>query len=199
MVGRNINTRPTDVTSLYTYPNPVKYIKRLTSKDRGDVVKRIKKEKPVFQNMSQNAIIYSDIYFDAFGDRLKIIYIKRNINDIVDSIMKDNFGNRIGEDPTEVTPTILYKGKSIPYYAIEWKKEYINMTPKERVHRWVEQESELVENAYHKTKYKNNIIFINFESFIKNPTPHIKKISKLLDREPTDKLAAVLKRERCPR
>jgi len=199
MIGRNVNTRLTDITTLYSYPYPQKYIKRMCDNEHQDVITKINKEKPIFQNMSQNAIIYSDIYFDAFGDRLKIIYIKRNIDDIVDTMMNGEIGERIGNDPTEITPTFLYNENPIPYYAKNWADEYINMSSRERLYRWIEQENKMVDDAYNETKFKDNILFIQFEEFVKKPYKYISTIAEFLDRKPTGKLSEILKREGCPR
>ena len=199
MVGRQVNTRPDDVTTLYTYPYPGKYIKRMFDGERSNVTERINKEKPIYQSMTQNAVLYPELYFGAFGDRLKIIYIKRDLDTTVDAITSRGFGERIGTDPSDIVPTFEYKNTIVPFYAKEWPDDYINMTPRERIYRWVKQEYEMIDKIYEKNKYRKNVLFIDFEKFVKNPYPYLDKIGELIDRKQTNKMAEILVRERCPR
>ena len=201
MIGRNINSRKNDITSLHKYPNKNKYLDRMESSEEHDtIIERINKEKPIFQQMTQNALIEGDVYFEAFSSRLKIIYINRNKQDVINGIMKSNFGTRIGKDPTEISISIDYKGDSIPYYAKGWPNEYLKMSPNERITKWIDQETDMVNKMYNNlTEYKDNIMFINFEDFVTSPYKWCEIIGKFIGRKPKDNLNKVLKEQNCPR
>ena len=201
MIGRNLNNRPTDVTTLDKCPNKQTYFDRMHLPDHDDVTQRIIQERPIFQNMSQNAIIEADIYFDAFGDRLKIIYIHRNLEDAIKNTMISNFGYRMGTDPTDLCLTLNYNGNPIPYYAHTWKEEYLNMDGIERVTKWIMQETSYANRSYNflHEDLKKQIMFIDFEEFITHPYGQCERISNFIGRKPTNKLDDILKQQGCPR
>jgi hypothetical protein len=202
MVGRDINTRPTDITSVLTYPYPKKYIQRQLSDGGQYTANIIQKENPIFQNMSQNALIYINLYIEAFGDRFKMIHINRKEKEVVSNTMKLGFGSRVGTDPIDTYICIEYKGESIPHYAISWKDEYLTMTPMERVTKWIKQENAQINKVYNSLNKDNRekVLFIDFDEFVKNPIPYCKKIEDFIKRNyDYYALMSVLSRERCPR
>lgn len=203
MVGRNINMNVSDVTSLFKNPFPQKYLKRMaTVPVNDDIVDEIKRNGIAYQNMTQNAIMEAELYFEAFKHRLKIIYIIRNDDDLIDAIMERHLGERLGTDPTDIGLTIDYNGTPIPHYAINWPEEYMEMTPRERVTRWVHEETDRVMSSYDNLddETKKKIIFINFDDLVSNPLSQCERIKRFIGREyDKNSLNMILARERCPR
>ena len=124
MIGRSINTRPTDYTSLYKFHTPKKYLKRQTSEDGPIIAQKVLDEKPIYLNWCHDLIQKSDIIFEAFNEKVKLIYINRRPIDIIYEWDQKNFGERIASDPTEMQYTIKYKNEFIPELAVGWEEEY---------------------------------------------------------------------------
>ena len=83
MLSRGINFRPTDSSSVFTNGGKLKYFKRLSQNEGKDAIDRLKKEKPIFSNAPHEALGNCDLFFKAFGKKIKFIYILRNPIEII--------------------------------------------------------------------------------------------------------------------
>lgn len=201
-ISRDINFRPSDVTSIFKYPYPLDYLKRIYRGERNIASEIIRREKPIFQNMTQNALISSRLLFDAFGDRIKIIYIKSNPIDIVYNMYSKGFGERIGKDPAEISLTFEYNGFPIPIFARNWPKLYLDSNPMDRIIMWISDETQDINQSYKllNNHQKKQILFINFEDFVTTPYgPYTDLLEAFIGRKKIFKIKRILKKERCPR
>ena len=83
MISRKINFRWWDHTSIFKNVNTLQYIRRMFMPEGDVVVRRIKQEKPVFQVQQHDVLGISDIYFESFGERLRILEMIRHPVDLV--------------------------------------------------------------------------------------------------------------------
>ena len=63
-IGRDMNFRPTDSSSIFNNSDPNKYIKRLFND--AEAVDKIVFEKPIMQTAFHDGIRYAELYFDTF-------------------------------------------------------------------------------------------------------------------------------------
>jgi len=198
MIGRSINNRPTDYTSLSKYHTPDKYIKRQQEEDGPIIGAKVLKEKPIYLNWCHDLIQKSDIIFEAFQDKVKFIYINRRPVDIIYEWDKKNFGERIANDSTEMQYVIEHNNSFVPETAVGWEDEYLKMKPLERIVKLIH------------TSFKRNldsiminiekIMIVNFEDLVTEPNKTIKDISSFLKVQPMqDILLDILAKENCPR
>ena len=132
MLGRNLNIRLEDMTSVYRYPDPGKYFVRLGMVEGDEAVARVKREKPVFQNTTHNSIGSLELFVKAFDD-VRIVHCVRNPVDVVCDLFERGFGHRIGSDPREFQLTFDYDGVPVPLYAWEYRDEYVGLNDVERI------------------------------------------------------------------
>ena len=133
MIGRSVNTRPSDYTSLYKYHSPEIYLKRQTAEDGPIIAQVVQDEKPVYLNWCHDMIQKSDIVFEAFKEKVKLIYINRRPIDIIYEWDQKDFGERIASDPTEMQYIIDYNGRLVPEMTFGWEDEYLQMNSLERI------------------------------------------------------------------
>jgi hypothetical protein len=200
-IGRDINTRPSDVTSIFKTPYPLDYFKRIFNKEREFANDIINEKRPIFQNMIANALSNSNIFFKTFDNHMKFIYILRNPIEIIYNMNKRKIGERIGSDPSEVQFTYDWNGKSIPISAYGSEEEYLKSKPIDRIIMMINILTKLDSYGYKNLddKYKKNVIFINFDKFVINPKKNCIKISNFLDTKMTWKTNLLLRKENCPR
>ncbi|OFY38945.1 MAG: hypothetical protein A2X18_05515 [Bacteroidetes bacterium GWF2_40_14] len=201
MISRSVNFRFDDYTGVLKSGKPFLYIKRLFQKPEKFAVERMKKENPIFQNMTHDGIHLSQLYFDAYGERLKMVHVFRDpVGNIYEQGLRD-FGTRIGTDPREFQLTYEWNGNVIPLMAEGTEDEYINGNPTERLVL-------LVNNMYKKNikgyldleeKYKSKILFLEFEEFAVNPWPYLTLLEQFLGTYVVPRTRRIMKRERCPR
>ena len=111
-----------------------------------------------------------------------------------------NMTNLIGTERS-FTVHFSYKGKEVPYYAYEWRSEYIKMSPMDRVIFFINYITEKIKLVKGKIrqKYKNSILTIPFEPFVLNPEATIKLVSKMLKADLTSETLRVMTEQNVPR
>lgn len=204
MVCRNINFRVYDDSSLFKYPYPLDYIKRIFHGEHKEINKRISSEKPIYQTAMVNGLSYSDLFFHTFETRLKMIYILRNPIEIIKQNIINSYSdneNRIGIDPCEVQFSYRYKNKILPIYANGWEDEYLKANPIERTIRFLYETMLEDYKMYDELpdKYKRNVLFITFDELVTNPYKVISNINIFLNNKPSNKIKSTLRKEKCPR
>jgi len=199
MIGRSVNTRPTDYTSLYKYHTPAKYLKRQTDEDGPVIAQRVQDEKPIYLNWCHDMVQKSDIVFDAFGDKVELIYINRRPIDIIYEWQLKNFGERIANDPTERQYIVQYQSGIVPELAIGWEEEYLSMKPLERIVRLIYESFIRNSKALENSSHKDSIMVVNFEDLVTDTDKQVRRLSEFLGLEVLPQMGNILHRENCPR
>ncbi|MCF6216963.1 MAG: hypothetical protein L3J58_12435 [Emcibacter sp.] len=199
MIGRRINARATDYTSIYKYHSPEIYLKRASMEDGPVIADRVAYEKPVYMAWCHDMVQKSDIVFEAFGDKLCILYMNRRPIDIIYEWSVKNFGDRVGSDPTEMQYLIDYNGENVPELALGWEKEYLKASPIERIVKMIHTSFDRNYQAIKKSPHKDNIIIVDFETLVTSPSDIISSLSSELNLKVGNKIDYILTREYCPR
>lgn len=201
MISRDVNFRFDDYTGIFKGGKTMLYIKRLFQKPEKHAVERMKKENPIFQNMTHDGLHLIDVFFDAWGDRLKFVHVFRDpVANIYEQARRD-FGERIGTDPREFQLAYEWNGNTIPLNAFEMEEDYINGNPTERLVLMVD--SLLRKNIKGfldlDEKWKKNVFLTEFEKFAVNPWDDLQKLENFLGTHRVSKTLKIMKRENCPR
>lgn len=201
MLSRGINFRPTDSSSVFTNGGKLKYFKRLSQNEGTDAIKRLKKEKPIFSNAPHEALGNCDLFFKAFGNKIKFIYILRNPIEIIYDWINRGFGKRIGHDPREFQLSFNYRGKPVPIFAQTFYKEYTKLNETDRNIRMIDFLHRNNLNSYLKlnTKFKKNVKIILFDDLVTNTNTIVKTLERFLKTKKTTETKNILKQENCPR
>jgi len=205
-LGRDVNFRFGDVSSAWNYPYNNEYIKRMfipdnTQEDRDAINEHIFEDKPIFNNMSQNALTYCDILFKTFGNRLKIIYLLRNPVDQVYQMCTRGFMKRIGNCPTNDKVMFEYKDTEVPLFTKGWEEEYLSMDDICIGIGWLysRMKSDIDEYNTLPKHYQEQVMFISFDELVTFPNSETERIGKFIDREKNDKFDDILHKQNCPR
>lgn len=170
-------------------------------KEGDEVVERIRKEKPIFNEIPHDALRNADILFDAFDNRLRIVYIARDPIEIIHDWYVRGFGTRIGTDPLEFRLSYEWKNDFVSVYAVNWEDEYLSLGPIERNIGMISYHLKGNIDSYHNLppERKDRVMFVLFDELVSNPMPVCVKIAKFLGTEVTPQTKKTLKREKCPR
>lgn len=200
-ISRDINFRLSDYTGVFKQGKRWIYIKRLFQKADSEAVERIRKEKPIFQEMTHDGIQFIDIYFKALYDRLKFIHILRHpVHNIYEQNNRD-FGTRIGVDPRELQLTYEWNDHIVPLMAMGREELWINGAPLERL-------VVIVETMFRKNleslkalpeSYSHRVLILEFEQFVQHPYKDMARLEKFIGQSFGIGVKRILKRERCPR
>ena len=149
MIGRDLNFRFGDETSIFNTNDPELYFDRLLAERGAFIVDEIKMKRPLLVLGLTDALWHGKRWFEAFPF-LKIIHTRRHPVDIVYSWYNHRFGEEVKLSKSSKNNYITYgsedynssinqvvlirrNNKIIPYYASGWEDEYINMCSMDRV------------------------------------------------------------------
>ena len=201
MISRGINFRPTDSSSVFTNGGRLKYFNRLTLKEGEEAVKRIKKEKPIFSNAPHEALGNCNLFFKAFGTKIKFIYVLRNPVEIIYDWIIRGFGKRIGKDPREFQLSFNYKKLPVPIFAQKFYKEYSKLNETDRNIRMIDFLHRNNLSSYSKLspKFKKNVKIILFDDLVTKSNKVITILESFLKTKKTNETKKILIQENCPR
>lgn len=184
-ISRNVNFRATDDSSIQNTLLTSKYKKRIKDKaERGEIVKRIRKNNPLLVMDAHYLFGNSDLYIKSFEDNLSVyIFMLRNPAHLVNAYFNQNLLSRIGKDPMEIQLCVEIDDQVVPYYVAKYFDEYKECKNNlEKVILIVFKYYQKVYDMYNtlNKKEKEKFHFISFENFSENPEYFITKICDML-------------------
>jgi len=181
-LSRNVNFRKSDYSSVVKSKNFVKYKKRLSIKDGDNIVKKIKKNNPIFPIMFHDVLINPKLLLESFS-KSKIIYIERDPVDLVDQWMQKKYYGTFFSNPRSVTLSFKLRKKIFPYWSFEKSNEYLRIKNKfDKVVFLLNNLLTLQKKNYNfsKRKYKKRVLYFKFDQLVTDTDSTIKKISRAL-------------------
>lgn len=197
LIGRNLNHRIGDETSIFTAKNSSELKNRIYLK-RGDhiILKHIK-NKTIFCMDTHDGMMLFHLWKEV-NKKFKFINVFRNPIDTVNGCYN------VGQGQIEkilINEIIMFrKNKNIfPLYFLNKYKDYPKKSSMDRV---IDEVLFCLQKEYHNyKKYKNNknCLFIENEDFAVNTDKNVKKICSFLKTKKSKFTHQIMKRERCPR
>jgi hypothetical protein len=209
-IGRNLNIRITDETSIWQSQNPEKYFERSFLNDRFDFTQDYTREyKFPLVLCLHNALTYVDILYKSF-ENIRVVNVCSHPVDIVDAWIKKDYGKDIYGRKGVSLPVFKWKNSVVPLYACGWEDKYMALSQTDRVISMLYQLYLSENNSLSKVniKDKNKLLMVNYDELVLSIDSELKKISSFLEKPITaftDKVinrselesrkASILKRE----
>lgn len=200
-ISRDVNFRIDDYSGVLKQARRFEYFKRLFLSADDSAVERINNQKPIFQEMTHDGLHVATLFFAALENRLKMIHVFRDpVGNIYEQNVR-NFGTRIGTDPREFQLTYLWNKHPVSLMAIGKEEDYLLGNPIERLVLTVDAMYRFNIQGFFdlQKKYREKIFFIEFEDFVVNPHPYMRRLEQFLGEKFGKANKRILKRERCPR
>jgi len=201
LIGRNINMRFGDETSLWSASDPANLFSRLCNSKGESVVKSdIEKNDTIFVLDTHNSIWHSELWFECFPN-IRIINLQRHPIDVINSWSKSGLGNDIWKNKINQLLTLKWQKTFVPYYAYGWEQRYIQALPFERVILMYDHIMNEHSNAMHRMSKENKekVLDIHFEDMVTHPLKYIEKVCSFLDTSETVNTPISIEKERVPR
>mgnify|MGYP006086673883 FL=1 len=198
-IGREVNLRKPDFTSIYKYRDPKRYLRNLNTKEGDHVIKILKKEKNVIPLMIHNALLTTNL-FEAF-DNLVMFEMIRNPVSTIFSWIKKKYDNKFYYSYRVGCLTLKYKNKIIPYYAYGWEAKYLKLNKYEKIIEMflmLEKQKDKTIKKLNKIN-RNKIFYIKLEDLHAEPNIILKNLEKVLKKKRTNYTNKILKQESLPR
>jgi|GEM_PF-5806459 len=201
-ISRGLNLRPTDVSSPYTDGLEKKYLERLHKKDGDIIVNEINEINPILPIHIHYIIGYSDVLLKAFDEKLKLYVITlRNPIELIKFWYEGNWVNKIGKIPREYQLCIDVEGMILPWFTADYKDAYIKASDLEKailtVYYFHKKMFTMVQNL--EETYKNKVLFVPFEKFVKDPDIYIDEVCKRLETTRSSDFNKIMKKVDLPK
>jgi hypothetical protein len=199
MMGREVNFRPTDVSSATQNHDPIRYFKRLFEVGDEAIPELIHRDRPILNLTTHQLLAFSEPIWRGLGARCVFIEILRHPLYMFRQQLwneEKSFGSARSFDVY-----MSYKGHEVPYYALGMEEKYINLPAEERVINYFLHITELTNNARKKMlmDYDATIVTIPFEEFVISPEKWVDKITVALGTKPTEYTNNAMKKQNVPR
>lgn len=184
LIGRNLNYRRDDLSSIFNHPLSKKYLKRSSQPDGDLALKRFEKEEPYSLFMMHELASTIKIYFETFP-HLKVICLRRSPMSLVYEWLKRGFGIRYGTDPKFFSITLQAKNGLVPWFVADWMDEFHVLSETDRIIKTIL----TLHNAYEKSHlnlnsdYRKKMLVLTFEDVLFNTDSAARKIGNFLKRD----------------
>ncbi len=199
-LGRFLNGRLTDISSVHRAPDPKPYLARASEKDDAALIRRFIAERRLALFVAHDAIAHAGFFFSAFP-KARMIYMMRDPVDLVASWRRRGWGRRFGVDPRSMDHAFESPLGPIPWYAVGWKKNYHALGENDRIVLSLETSVRHAKAEYRKLTRaaRSRVAFATFEDLTASPLPTMRRLARFLGTAPSPLLGAALERERLPR
>lgn len=197
MISREVNFRPTDLSSVFNSSRPFKYLQQLIMSDGASVSARIEKENPSLLLVTHQLLGCMQPAIDAFGDRLRVVEMVRHPLYLLDHW--DSYIAMFGANPRDFTLWLNYNSQPVPWFAEGWESDYIQAPAFDKA---IYSVASLMKHAfeyYQKEGKSSAIAFVPFEHFVLSPGPYVRKMEDYLGSRATSATQRALKSQKVPR
>ena len=199
-IGRQINYRKKDVTSIYSYRDPKKYLKRSKLKEGDKTFASFIKSKPIYPLMIHDGLLFSNLLFESFSN-IQIIHMKKSPIEIAYSWIKRKIGGGFEKNIRTSLLSLNYKNQKIPYYMKNKERIYLSLNKYDRAILVLESLEKIKKKQLSKLKLKNRkkILEISHSEFVTKTDLVLKDILFFLKSKKTKFTKKILNKNSCPR
>jgi hypothetical protein len=201
-IGRNINFRYDDLSSVFNTSQKYKYFKRIFSSYSGkNILEQIKINRPPSLIITHQIFPHIDIMFKAYDERLRIIETVRHPLYTIENWYHSIKQCPPGVDPRAYTVTFKFKSFCLPWYVEGWEGQYINSNTMDKAIFSLKALTDLTNKKIDNLSpdKKDKILIIPFENFVLHPFTWLQKINSFIGEKSTKSTIKELKKQKCPR
>lgn len=200
IIGRNMNSRLADSTSVHNALDAPALLERRSNTDGMEAVTRFNDDRRIPCISTHMAMITPHLFFAAFPG-LKIVQQVRHPVDVASSWFHRGWGHRHGTDPTSFSLMAESENGSVPWFAVGSSIDYGAMSPMDRVVWAVMNFLDATEQGVGSLteSEKSQVFPIAFERLATDPWGELQSIAEWLGTEVPPRISEVMARERVPR
>jgi hypothetical protein len=196
-ISREVNFRPSDLSSVFSGPYWYKYIKQLFMSDGEKAGFRLNRDNPILFFVTHQILSCIDPAIKAFGDRLKVVQMVRHPLYLVEHW--ESYIMMHGNNSRDFTLWIDYKGQPLPWFAEGWEEKYLSSNSYDKSIYSISSLMEQIFESKSNKKLENLMFFIPFELFVLNPWDYISRLESFLGSKATTNTSRILKSQHVPR
>ena len=129
-ISREVNFRPSDLSSIFNGNKWFKYLKQLFMQDGSEAGIRILNEKPIPFFVTHQILSCIEPALHSFGERLKIVQMVRHPLYLVDHW--ESYVEMHGKNARDFTIWIDFHGNTLPWFAEGWEQKFLESNSYEK-------------------------------------------------------------------
>lgn len=199
LLGRNLNNKKNDFTSIKNYKNKNIYIKRMKTNKKSNFEKSNEFKNNFFPILFHEGLMNLKLIEKTLNFP-KIINISRHPVDLMVSWIKKGYVSKHYSSVTNTVLTYQYKKKILPFFCLGIEKEILKQkTDEDKIVKMINNLNKIFKKNYLNSKKKKNIILIKHDNFLTKPNKFVNQICTSFNIGKTKHLKTVLKEQNCPR
>ena len=197
LIGREVNLRWSDDSGLRNNPGSFTYIRRLFKSDGDSVAEKISKENLALLIASHELLSVSDLLYEAYGTRLKLVEVVRHPIHLFNNV-RDYTATF--ERSREFTLSFELNGVKVPWFAANWAEEFSRSSVADRALLSIARmQDTMIKSIDQIRSTAKPLLVLSFEDTVLDPEHAIRQLENFLDRTRTKRTTKVLKRQSLPR
>lgn len=200
LIGRNLNHRIFDKSSIYNSPKYKSLIARSKKENTHDLLKDYQNDFFFSPFIVHETMPNIEIYYDTFP-QMKCISMVRNPIDLAYSWYKRGLGKRWGIDPFLFQIPFAKNNSKFPWFIAGREKEYLKLNEMDRSILSIKILTEKTRRTYRSLPdaFKKRILIVDYDDLINDSEGEIRKISNFLKKKPVSEIKQILKKENLPK
>ena len=201
MVGRNINLRYNDGSSVTNSFESELYIERAnTPVDNDAIINNSHANTRLSPFITHETFPNIKIFYKAFPT-IKIVLLKRHPVDVVHSWFLRGWGRRFEQsDLLAFIPLVKNNELQFPWYVNGWEEEYYNISEIDRIIQGIDNLMKMEEDTFKSLDkdQQKNILIICYENLVEKTEKEISRLEYFLDNKSSISMPNIMQNEKCP-
>lgn len=197
LIGREINLRWDDDSGFRNNPGSLVYLKRLFKKSGDSIPIEINTKNLALLIATHELISVSNLLFDAYGSRLKLIEVVRHPIHLFNNVYDYTASF---ERSREFTLSYKLKGVKIPWFAEEWAEEFAAASVTDRALLSIARVQKLMTDAINEhASLGKNFLVLAFEDTVLDTQTALIQLEQFLGRTRSRLTSRVMRQQALPR
>ncbi len=199
LIGRNLNYRVHDQSSIFNVADPHVYLRRPKEKDTNKELKRFWRRGAWSLFLVHETLPDARIFFDAFP-QMKVITVARDPIDLVYSWYTRRTMDRWTRDPTFFNVPLQGKRGVLPWYMYPYIREYESLAPMDQTIFIMDVLFRRYDRVLRQfsSGERRRILRIRYEDILERPQEVLARLGVFLKKKPLPGMRRILKREKLP-
>ncbi len=200
-IGRGMNLRPGDFTSIFNYSDPQEYFSRLARKEGQNLSNELNEANRQFLFLTHYALLNPILWLDV-SKELRIVDVKRNPVDLVFAWLRKDYCNNTYSTPRNLTPAVIHNDVVVPHFSVGWEEEYLESSQVDRIIKTIaycHKESEDNNASLVERGLADRVLSIYFEEIIIDTDRSLDNLARFLGTATSERTRWGYKKEQIPR
>lgn len=199
-IGRNLNLRISDGTTLLNASDPEIFKQRTEEPDDAIALAQFLESGLVPFFFTHQVMPFISLFFGV-SQNLRVLEVVRHPVTLAASWYRRGWGERWGTDPRVFTVMADRNGHAVPWFALDWADAFIEGPPMDRVLRSVLELIKACDNGFRELteRQRDRILFVPYERLIGQTDAMVTDIATFLGVHTAESINMVYARENLPK